>query len=230
MSSLSQEDEDLGIGNKSNVSDDDHSDETKQQIKKAWKRNPMSNVNITLPVALLLLNTTEYPTLSRARREIRKDSILIAPSSCNQNVTIIKRGKVDDRTHPFDIISKQVCMSENKNVCDGMLCQNPNIPIIVQYQDNHIAVINKPAGAPVIPSRKDGHRRQTVQAALPFLLKPPQSFPAESCYPHHCHRLDMPTSGLLVCAKTKPALVSMSHLFESHAVDKTHTAIINGVP
>ena len=229
MSSLLQEDEDLGIGNKSNVSDDDYSDETKQQIKKAWKRNPMSNVNITLPVALLLLNPTEYPTLSPARREIRKGSILIAPSSYNQNATIIKRGKGDDRTHPFDIIAKQVYMSENKNSCDGMLNQNPNIPIIVQYQDNHITVINKPAGAPAIPSRKDGHRRQTVQAALPFLLKPPQSFPTELLYPHNCHRLDMPTSGLLVCAKTKPALVSMSHLFESHAADRTYVATINGV-
>lgn len=201
---------------------DYYNEETKQQLQKVLQRNSMSDKNVTLPVALLLLNPIEYPTLSRARREIRKGNILLS----QQNK--LKRGKANDRIHPLDIIAKQVYMSE-KNIYEGMLYEQPNIPITVKYEDDHIAVITKPAGVPIIPSRKDGHRRHTIQAALPFILKPP-SFPTELRYPHHCHRLDMPTSGLVVVAKTKPALVAMSTLFECREVDKTYTAIINGIP
>ena len=44
------------------------------------------------------------------------------------------------------------------------------------------------------------------------------------------HRLDKPTSGLLLIAKTKPAMVDLSRQFRERTVKKTYTAIINGWP
>lgn len=44
------------------------------------------------------------------------------------------------------------------------------------------------------------------------------------------HRLDKPTSGLMLVAKTKPAMVELSRQFVDRRVKKTYTAIVNGIP
>ena len=49
-------------------------------------------------------------------------------------------------------------------------------------------------------------------------------------YPQPAHRLDKPTSGLLVVAKTKQAIVNLSEQFEKRIVKKSYKAIINGIP
>ena len=48
--------------------------------------------------------------------------------------------------------------------------------------------------------------------------------------PQPVHRLDRPTSGLLVVAKTKSAAVHLSQQFEYRKARKTYTAIVNGIP
>ena len=47
-------------------------------------------------------------------------------------------------------------------------------------------------------------------------------------YPQPAHRLDKPTSGLLLIAKTKEAIVNLSEQFSSRKVKKSYSAIING--
>ena len=49
-------------------------------------------------------------------------------------------------------------------------------------------------------------------------------------FPQPAHRLDKPTSGLLLIAKTKPAIVNLSKQFEQRVVKKSYTAIVNGIP
>ena len=44
------------------------------------------------------------------------------------------------------------------------------------------------------------------------------------------HRLDKPTAGLLLIAKTKPAMVDITRQFVERRVKKTYTAILNGIP
>lgn len=44
------------------------------------------------------------------------------------------------------------------------------------------------------------------------------------------HRLDKPTSGLLLIAKTKPAMVHLTRQFTNRIIKKTYTAIVNGIP
>jgi tRNA pseudouridine65 synthase/23S rRNA pseudouridine1911/1915/1917 synthase len=71
----------------------------------------------------------------------------------------------------------------------------------------------------------------SVKSALPFVVKAPkaQTFSVIS-RPIACHRLDRPTSGLLVVAKTKPAMVHVTQQFAERKVKKTYTAIVNGIP
>ncbi|KAL3916752.1 MAG: hypothetical protein SGILL_005036 [Bacillariaceae sp.] len=71
----------------------------------------------------------------------------------------------------------------------------------------------------------------TVRAALPFSVKAPTPGTFSTLRrPQPVHRLDKPTSGLLVIAKTKPAMIHLSHQFRDRRIKKTYTAIVNGIP
>lgn len=207
-----------------------------ESLQSLLDRNPMTDTNVTLPVALMLLYPEQYPTLSRARKAIRKGSIIIQKAEdggsqnsfeFDSNKTI--RGKVHHRIGPLDIVAKQVLMPDA--LYHGMVYDKPPFDLPVVYEDDHCAVVNKPAGVPIFASLDVGHRRRTIKCALPFALKPPKAgTEGKLLYPHPCHRLDMPTSGLLLIAKTRPALVALSRQFEERIVRKTYTAVVNGVP
>ena len=94
-------------------------------------------------------------------------------------------------------------------------------------------MVNKPAGIVCFSTRNDQqlYGCMTVRSCLPFVLKPPQrGTEAIIRRPVPCHRLDKPTSGLLLIAKTKPAMVDLSKQFEERRIKKTYTAILNGLP
>jgi RluA family pseudouridine synthase len=96
------------------------------------------------------------------------------------------------------------------------------LDIEVVYEDDHLAIVNKPAGYPV-----SGNRFKTIAQALPRNLKPgttPDALPI----PLPVHRLDAATSGLLVVAKTRSAHASLGQLFEARSVIKTYHAIAVG--
>lgn len=92
----------------------------------------------------------------------------------------------------------------------------------IVFEDDDIAVIYKPAGYEV-----SGNKFKTIQNALSFNLK-------TSLRKDHLsravpvHRLDYPTSGLLICAKTHRAAVEMGRQFEEKTIKKTYLAIVNG--
>jgi RluA family pseudouridine synthase len=96
------------------------------------------------------------------------------------------------------------------------------LDIEVVYEDDHLAIVNKPAGYPV-----SGNRFKTIAQALPHNLKPgtaPDALPV----PLPVHRLDAATSGLLVVAKTRSTHASFGQLFEVRGVTKTYHAIAVG--
>jgi 23S rRNA pseudouridine1911/1915/1917 synthase len=91
--------------------------------------------------------------------------------------------------------------------------------------------VNKPAGVCVYAHRSGGQGRMTVRSALPYVLKPPRRGTMSILRrPAAVHRLDKPTSGLLIVAKTKPAMVELTRQFVERRVKKTYTAIVNGIP
>lgn len=95
-----------------------------------------------------------------------------------------------------------------------------NIPVV--YEDDTLAVVNKPSGIPV-----SGNQFRTVQQALPHNLQP-SPLPDALRTPQPVHRLDAPTSGLLLVAKTAAAAVQLGQLFEQRAIQKTYEAIVIG--
>lgn len=92
----------------------------------------------------------------------------------------------------------------------------------VLYEDNHCAVINKPAGL-----LTSGNRFRTVENALPFNLKKSKAMDALP-YPRPAHRLDFPTTGVLLVAKTRTALTHFKQQFEAQTIPKTYFAVVSG--
>ncbi len=101
--------------------------------------------------------------------------------------------------------------------------QNYRIRLGVVFEDDHIAVINKPAGL-----LTSGNQFQTVERALPHNLKMSSAKDAFSI-PKPAHRLDFPTSGLLIVAKTASALRFLKRSFENREIGKEYLAITVGI-
>lgn len=96
----------------------------------------------------------------------------------------------------------------------------------ILYEDNHLLVVNKKAGelaqgdetgdVPLIESLKDFIKVRDHKPGNVFLGL--------------IHRLDRPTSGILVFAKTSKALTRMNELFKTRDVQKTYWALVEGKP
>ncbi len=102
-----------------------------------------------------------------------------------------------------------------------------NVPLDILYEDESIAVINKPAGMVVHPAK--GHWSGTLTAALAYhFLQLSQANGAHR--PGIIHRLDRDTSGVIVIAKTDHALSALTKQFAKRRVEKTYLAIVSPVP
>jgi 23S rRNA-/tRNA-specific pseudouridylate synthase len=193
--------------------------------------------NITLPVSLMLLDPLEYPSFSKARKAIRKGNVVIhrAIDRLDQShldkggleLDQLSRGRVGDRVYAGDIVCKQERLSHGAYSSLLSYDSKPAFDLPVIYEDDYLAVVNKPAGVLVYGEGNKG--RNTVKFALPYVVAPPAHDIVDRLErPELCHRLDKPTSGLLIVGKTKPAVVSLSRQFEDREVQKTYTAILNG--
>jgi 23S rRNA pseudouridine1911/1915/1917 synthase len=102
-----------------------------------------------------------------------------------------------------------------------------NIALDILYEDDSIAVVNKPAGMIVHPAR--GHWDGTLASALAHHFGP-LSARGGPTRPGIVHRLDRDTSGVIVVAKNDQAHDALSAQFKSRRVQKEYLAIVVGVP
>jgi len=100
-----------------------------------------------------------------------------------------------------------------------------NIPLEIVYEDETLAVVNKPAGLVVHPAA--GTPSGTLANALAYHF---QQLPDRGVgvRPGIVHRLDRDTSGLLVVAKTETALEHLSDQFRDRTVFKSYVALVHG--
>ena len=107
-----------------------------------------------------------------------------------------------------------------------------DIPLVVPYEDEHLIVIDKPAGLVVHPAA--GHESGTLVNALIAHCGASLSGVGGVKRPGIVHRLDKDTSGLLVVAKTDAAHQGLSALFADHGrtlpLIREYRALVWGVP
>jgi len=102
---------------------------------------------------------------------------------------------------------------------------NPeNIPLDIVFEDDHLLVINKPAGMVVHPGH--GNYSGTLINALVYHF---ENLPMNSSErPGLVHRIDKDTSGLLVVAKTEKAMTSLAKQFFNKTSEREYIALVWG--
>jgi 23S rRNA pseudouridine1911/1915/1917 synthase len=108
-----------------------------------------------------------------------------------------------------------------------------SVPFGVVFEDEHLIVVDKPAGVVVHPAR--GHRTGTLVSGLlarpGFAVAPrDERDPSGHLRPGIVHRIDKGTSGLLVIAKTDAAREGLKSQLGAHTVERAYWAITVGVP
>lgn len=97
-------------------------------------------------------------------------------------------------------------------------CPPPDTGLDLRYQDEHLLIVNKPAGLLSVPGRGEDKQDCLI-------------FRVQANYPEALivHRLDMSTSGILVLARSKTAHAQLSKLFECRQVHKRYIAVVHGL-
>ena len=108
-----------------------------------------------------------------------------------------------------------------------ILTPQEEVPFEIVYQDQDLAVIDKPAGVVVHPAA--GHVEGTLVHGLLARLKDLSGIGGEA-RPGIVHRLDKDTSGLLIIAKNDFAHLALSEDFQKRKIKKTYLALVHGVP
>ncbi|HAP64720.1 MAG TPA: RluA family pseudouridine synthase [Cytophagales bacterium] len=95
--------------------------------------------------------------------------------------------------------------------------------LAVPYQDDDVAVVYKPPGLPT-----SGNAFRTLQNVLVHALHP-SPLPDALPWPRPVHRLDGPTQGLLMVARTHKALTQLGHSLADRQVHKVYHAVVHGM-
>jgi 23S rRNA pseudouridine1911/1915/1917 synthase len=98
------------------------------------------------------------------------------------------------------------------------------VPYEVVYEDDHLMVVDKPAGVVVHPAA--GHPTGTLSQALAAR----GSAGGDPLRPGIVHRLDRDTSGLLVVAKSEPVHRALQELIRRRELERTYIALVEGRP
>ena len=107
----------------------------------------------------------------------------------------------------------------------NMEAQPENIPLHFYYEDEHIAVVEKPAGMVVHPAC--GNETGTLVNALLFHIKSLSGI-GGVMRPGIVHRLDKDTSGIMIIAKSDIAHMHLSKQLEERTMDKRYLAVVEG--
>lgn len=146
----------------------------------------------------------QQPTKSGIKKAIKKGQIRI-------NGALTETGRF-------------VCIGDVITLVDTQQYQPKvfEMPIEVVYEDEYLAVVNKPSGVVV-----SGNQFRTLTNMLPANLTPSTAVDALP-WPLPVHRLDSATSGLVMVAKTKKARIALGELLANRQIKKTYRALVAG--
>ena len=148
-------------------------------------------------------------TRSQIQKLIEQGNVFVNDKSVNQNYRI--------RTN--DLISLNIPEKPD----EGLIPEN--IPIDILYKDEHLIVVNKPAGMVVYPAA--GHSQATLMNALAYHCDKLAAI-GGPLRPGVVHRLDKDTSGLMVVALDDAAYYNLADQFKQRTINRRYLALIYG--
>jgi RluA family pseudouridine synthase len=103
------------------------------------------------------------------------------------------------------------------------------IPVL--FEDEHLLALDKPTGLLTSPDRYDAQRSNLMKLLHAGIENgKPWACERNLNYLANAHRLDFETSGIILLAKNKPALVALASLFGSEKPLKKYAALAWGIP
>jgi len=146
--------------------------------------------------------------------------------------TLIRSGAVEAGGQPVRDPSAKVRGEESLRVAvpepEPAHNEAQDIPLTVIFEDEHLLVVDKPAGLVVHPAA--GNFDGTLVNALLHHCGSSLSGIGGVARPGIVHRIDKDTSGLLVVAKTDVAHEGLAKQFAAHSIDRRYLAIVTGAP
>ncbi len=106
--------------------------------------------------------------------------------------------------------------------------QPENIPLDILFEDEHLLLVDKPAGMAVHPA--PGSWQGTLVNALLHHCRGQLPGIGGVERPGIVHRIDKDTTGVLAVAKTEAAHKGLSELFAAHDIERTYLALVRGTP
>lgn len=129
--------------------------------------------------------------------------------------------KANYKVRPQDIIT--VSLPEPPRDTDVV---PEDIPLNIVFEDEHLLVVNKPAGMVVHPAYNNWSG--TLVNALTWHFQHLPEMKGNEGRPGLVHRIDKDTSGLLVIAKTEEAMTGLAKQFFDHSIERTYYALVWG--
>lgn len=151
---------------------------------------------------------------SRLQRLIENEDVLVNETAVKPSYKIRDSDEIE-----VDLIEVPIARFEPEN-----------IPLEIVFEDEYLAVINKPAGMVVHPGA--GVQSGTLANAIAFHFGSKVQSPKSKDQDRVgiVHRLDKDTSGLIVVAKTDEIHEKLSEQFRERQVYKSYVALVHGSP
>ncbi|MBQ9273016.1 MAG: RluA family pseudouridine synthase [Mogibacterium sp.] len=143
-------------------------------------------------------------------------------------VKLIEKGSV--KVNGAAVTSKKHSVSSGDTVTieipepEPLSIEAENIPLEIVYEDDDVAVINKPRGMVVHPG--PGNANGTLVNAIMYHMGDSLSSINGVIRPGIVHRIDKDTSGLLMIAKNDKAHESLAAQLKEHSVTRQYTALV----
>lgn len=164
-----------------------------------------------LRIDKFLMHRIENASRNRIQSAIEAGSVLV-----NE-----KTVKASYKVKPMDIIS--VVLPHPPRDTE---VYPEDIPLNIVYEDDHVLIINKPAGMVVHPGYNN--YSGTLVNGLVFHFQQLPQLPGNEGRPGLVHRIDKDTSGLLLISKNERAMAWLARQFYDHTITRKYIALVWG--
>ena len=212
------------------------------QMPPSVYKKPAGKIAVTIEIYLLSTTSTQYTEIMTGRR---KTIIFRVPDGqrpsrldqyINSHISDISRTRVKLLIDTNQVkLNREEC-KPSQLVSGGDIIEiywpwpepppiaAEAIPLDIVYEDEHLLIVNKPAGLVVHPARRN--YSGTLINALLFHCK---DYPS-SIKPRIIHRIDKETSGILVVPKTIETFRALQRQFKTHRIECVYRGITTGIP
>jgi 23S rRNA pseudouridine1911/1915/1917 synthase len=171
-------------------------------------------------------------TVDPAEAGTRLDALLAEPlGSRSRAARLIDAGavRVDGRAEPkrYAVQAGQTIEVDEADDAPAPADVGASVEYAVPYEDEHLLVVDKPAGVVVHPAR--GHLTGTLAQALEGTANPSPPTP-DGWRAGLVHRLDRDTSGLLVVAKSDAIHAALKEALQAREITREYLALVEGRP